>query len=201
VSRVSFAPLALSGLLALALVACTGGSGAPSPTLDVSPTTDPAPTLDASPTEDASPTTDASPTEGAGGEEVEITGVEYAFEGVPSSVDSGTTFTFTNGGDEVHEMVLIRRNEGVELTFEELLELPEEEAMEQVTVLEPVLIAAPGEDADGEVTLDEAGDYLMICFIPQGMRELPEGSFDPSAVPAGPPHFTAGMLAEFSVEE
>jgi plastocyanin len=200
VSRVSFAPLALSGLLALALVACTGGeSGAPSPTLEVSPTT--APSLDASPTEDASPTSDASPSDGAAGDEVEITGVEYAFEDVPSSLDAGTTLTFSNGGDEVHEMVLIRKNEGVELTFEELLELPEEEAMDQVTILEPVLIAAPGEDADGEVTVDEAGDYLMICFIPQGMRELPEGSFDPSAVPAGPPHFTAGMLAEFSVED
>jgi hypothetical protein len=108
--------------------------------------------------------------------------------------------SFANDGTEVHELVLVRRNEGVETSFEDLLAMPEEEVMDLVTMVEPVLIAEPGAAADGELTLDAPGDYLMVCFIPQGMRELPEGSFDPSAVPAGPPHFTAGMLAEFRVD-
>jgi len=194
VPRITFAPLALIGVLTLAIAACSGGA-APSASSPAVPSVEP--TMSASP--DGSP--ESSPSEDAGESSVEIVGVEYAFENVPSSPEVGTTFSFRNGGDEVHEMVVVRRNEGVEQSFEELLAMPEEEVMDLVTFVEPVLIAEPGAEADGELTLDEAGDYLMICFIPQGMRELPEGSFDPSAVPPGPPHFTAGMLAEFSISE
>ena len=47
--------------------------------------------------------------------------------------------------------------------------------------------APPGE---GGSTLAElsAGDYAMICFIPVGGGE------------DGPPHFTQGMIHEFTVE-
>ena len=38
---------------------------------------------------------------------VDVRAADYAFQGVPSEVDAGvTSFEFTNGGTEVHEMVL-----------------------------------------------------------------------------------------------
>jgi plastocyanin len=186
--------LPVAGLLALAIAACSGAGASPSgealPTAGAPSASAPAPSGSA----------DASPSSGGSDANIEIVGVEYAFENVPQNAEIGTTVSFTNDGTEVHELVLVRRNEGVDLSFEDLLAMPEEEVMDLITMVEPVLIAEPGAAADGEVTLDEPGDYLMVCFIPQGMRELPEGSFDPSAVPAGPPHFTAGMLAEFRVD-
>ena len=48
---------------------------------------------------------------------VEVTGDDYAFVGLPSSVPVGTSFRFVNGGDEDHEMFIARRNEGTTETL------------------------------------------------------------------------------------
>ena len=54
----------------------------------------------------------------------------------------------------------------------------------------------------------QEGDYIAICFIPQGTTEMPdfaaateatEASPVASAAPAGPPHFVLGMKQEFTV--
>lgn len=47
--------------------------------------------------------------------------------------------------------------------------------------------AEPGDEGSALVTL-EPGDYAMVCFVPVGGGE------------DGPPHFTEGMLHEFTVE-
>ena len=67
---------------------------------------------------------------------VDVTAADYAFQGVPSELDSGvTSFEFKNGGTEVHEMVLFRRNDGVTETVEELLAMPEEEVETKTTMV------------------------------------------------------------------
>ncbi len=121
-------------------------------------------------------------------ETIEVTGVDYAFEGVEDSYQAGTvSFAFSNASEaEEHEMILIRRQDGVELSFEELLELPEEEAME-LTEFKGAAFAPPGAEG-GTLTELTPGDYAMICFIPVGGGE------------DGPPHFTEGMIHEFAVE-
>lgn len=187
-------PRALLALpIALAIAACSGGTASPSAT-GSAPSSPPAESPSQAPSEQ--------PTGSAGGETgtVEIVGVEYAFENVPATTEVGTTFSFRNEGDEVHEMVVVRKNEGVEQSFEELLQLPDEEALDFVTIVEPVPFADPGEESEDTVTLDEAGEYILLCFVPVGTTEIPEGTPDPSALPEGPPHFTEGMLAEFTVE-
>ena len=74
---------------------------------------------------------------------------------------------------------------------QELLALPEEEAMAKVDMVAAVF-APPGDESYSVADL-EAGDYAMVCFIPTGAsEENPEGT--------GPPHFIQGMLAEFTVE-
>ena len=69
------------------------------------------------------------------------TAADYAFQGVPSEVDSGvTSFEFKNGGTEVHEMVVFRINDGVTETVDELLAMPEEEVVTKTTMVpRPVL--------------------------------------------------------------
>lgn len=141
-------------------------------------------------------------------ETVEVTGIDYAFEGIPTEVEAGTEFTFTNGSDkEAHEMVLMRIADGETRSIDELLALPEEEA-EQVAEFQGVAVAMPGEEGkvlDGELVAAEPGRYVALCFIPVGadpaaMAEAMESEGPPPEDPnAGPPHFVQGMKMEFTV--
>lgn len=121
-------------------------------------------------------------------EEVAVTGVDYAFEGVPATISSGSkTFVFTNDSEaEQHEMIIIRRNDGVDLTFEEIANLPEEETEDMVQFIGAAFAPPGGESST--LGMLSPGDYAMFCFIPVGGGE------------DGPPHFTQGMLQEFTVE-
>ena len=122
-----------------------------------------------------------------GFEQVDVTLVDYAFEGVPEELPAGpTTFSVTNASDaEMHEMVVFRVADGVTLSIEEVLELPEEES-ESMVVFGGAAFAPPGET--GATLVDLApGEYAMACFIPVGSGE------------EGAPHFTQGMVQEFTV--
>lgn len=126
--------------------------------------------------------------EACGFESVAVSGIDYGFEGVPATIGAGTVaFAFTNESEaEPHEMLLLRKADGVELSFPEIFEKPEEEAM-TVTEFVGATFAMPGEEG---LTLGELtpGQYAMVCFVPVGGAE------------DGPPHFTQGMLQEFTVE-
>jgi hypothetical protein len=121
-------------------------------------------------------------------DETAVTGVDYAYEGVPATIEAGTVaFRFTNASEaEDHMMGIIRKKDGTTLTFKELLDLPDDQG-EDMTEFLGEAFAPPGEEGSALATLTP-GSYAMICFIPVG------GSED------GPPHFTEGMLHEFTVE-
>lgn len=123
---------------------------------------------------------------------IDVTAVEYEFQGIPDTLPAGkVNVAFTNGGEEVHEFVVVRRNDDVTDPFEDILALDEEEALAKVTDI-GFTFATQGEH--GAAFLDlEPGDYAAVCFVPVG-------SVDPEAEVDGPPHFTQGMLVEFSVE-
>ena len=142
--------------------------------------------------EEASDNAHAFDLENCGWEQTDVTAVDYAFEGLPETLPTGpVSFEFTNGGEEFHELALARKNDGVTETAEELLALPQEEAMTKVTILGGTF-APPGESEYAVQDL-EAGDYIAVCFIPVGATpENEEGN--------GPPHFTQGMFSEFTVE-
>ena len=121
-------------------------------------------------------------------EKLDVTGIDYAFEDLPSELDAGRlALRFTNGteADEAHELVLMRKADGTTESLEELLELPEEEAMAK---LAPVGVAFSDEAGGRATTLVdlEAGEYVAVCFIPTGGED-------------GPPHAFGGMAAEISV--
>jgi hypothetical protein len=120
-------------------------------------------------------------------ETVDVTAVEYAFEGVPETIGAGTVaFSFSNEGGEEHEMILVKKAEGVTQSFEEIANLPEEES-ESLVEFRGATYAAPGEESSALAELDP-GEYAMLCFIPVGGDD------------SAPPHFTKGMLQEFTVE-
>jgi uncharacterized cupredoxin-like copper-binding protein len=135
--------------------------------------------------------------------DITVTAVDFAFEGVPAEVPSGSTMALTNAGQEVHEMVVVRKLPTTTQSFEELLQLPDDEVQNLVENV-GFAFAEPGQTATDVVTAGEPGDYLMICFIPAGTTSLP--SIDPNAseppdLGTGAPHFTLGMLQEFTVTQ
>jgi len=135
------------------------------------------------------------------GPAITVVGTDYHFGGLPTSVPVGTVLSFQNDGQELHELVLARKNDGETLSWEELLALPDDEALMHVTLVGDgtPLFAGPGQLAEGTLTLAQEGEYIALCFIPQGMVEIPTESTDPSSIPSGPPHFALGMIQTFTV--
>jgi hypothetical protein len=129
-----------------------------------------------------------------------ITAVNYAYQGIPATVPAGdTVVTLTNEGTELHEAIFLRINDDVTESIEELLALPEEEAMTKVTEA-GAAFAVPGATGSTSAAL-EPGRYAVLCFIPVGFT--PEAAAEAEASgtePEGPPHFTEGMVTEFTVE-
>ncbi|MGE3960237.1 MAG: hypothetical protein AB7F65_00980 [Dehalococcoidia bacterium] len=199
------------------LAACDDGGDGDDVGLDTDATT----TSTATMTATATPTTPAATATAAGeqtpagaaGETIEVTGVDFGFEGVPETVEAGTQLTFTNASDaEVHEMLMFKLPEGEERGIDELLLLPDEEA--QTLVGEPlgVAVALPGQDpafTEGEFVVSDPGRYILLCFIPTGadpavfeeLLENPDAAEgEGPEIEGGPPHVAQGMYAEFTVE-
>lgn len=130
-------------------------------------------------------------------ETYEVEGFDYGYNNVPATPTAGqAAFRFTNTGDELHELVLFRINDE-SLTVQQLLEMPEEEAMANVTFAGDAF--AESGDSDVLFTDLEAGRYGVVCFIPVGTESVADLPDDES-VANTPPHFTQGMVAEFTVE-
>lgn len=163
---------------------------------------------------DDADTEDTAPEEGEAegdDETIEVTMIDYGYEGLPDTIDAGTTLTVRNDSEtEMHELVAVLLPEDEERSVEELLALPEEELMALFDG-EPaaVLLATPGSDetipAVGTGTLDDPGRYVIACFIPQGadpqaFMDAAGESEGPPDVEGGPPHFILGMQAELRVQ-
>lgn len=121
-----------------------------------------------------------------------VEATEYSFGDVPDTLPAGpASFELTNAGGEVHEIVFARKNPGVTESAAEIVAMPEEQVETLITELGSVY-ADPG-DSDYRVVDLEPGEYIMVCFVPVGLTssdDLP---------PAAAPHYTEGMVAEFTV--
>lgn len=135
--------------------------------------------------------TSAAVIESCGVESFDVTMVDYGFEGIPDTIPAGpSAFAFENTGKEQHELILLRKKDGVTESVEELLALPEEEAMTKATFVNAGFAPAGGDGA--LIAKLEPGDYVYACFIPVGTVGEAEGD--------GPPHAIEGMAGEFTVE-
>jgi hypothetical protein len=119
--------------------------------------------------------------------DLEVRGIDFAFEGIPDQIDAGrVSIEFTNGtaDAEPHEMFVMRRLDGADETVAELLEMPEEELFGKVA---PAAVAYADDAGGTNVALVdlEPGAYIAICMIPTGGD--------------GAPHAVNGMVDEFTV--
>jgi uncharacterized cupredoxin-like copper-binding protein len=127
-----------------------------------------------------------------GWQTVEVPMVDFAYEDVPESLEAGpVVFSAPNEGVEAHELVLLRRADDAEESWEEILAMEDDEAMQRAEFV-TVAFAPAGESSSAVAELRE-GEYAMICAIPVGTDATGEVDGD------GPPHFEAGMIATFTV--
>jgi hypothetical protein len=161
--------------------------------------------------QDEATTDDAMDMEGLS---VEVGGVEYAYTGLPTSLPAGTELSFRNDGVELHELIVARIADDTTEPLEELLAMGDAAIAEgKVEIIGGgPLIANPGEVADGSLSLEREGDYVALCFVPQGLvpeqleewgvtEDTPpeEWPAEAQAILANPPHLAAGMIQEFVV--
>jgi hypothetical protein len=136
--------------------------------------------------------------------ELNVAASEYAFGGIPEEVPAGPTIvTIENTGEEVHEIVFFRINDDVELSGEELLALPQEEAETMTTFAGGAFGVFPGGTLNTVIDFTP-GRYVAACFFPQGATpevfeqmmaaeaaaegSLPTGSAPAGSEPAGTDH-------------
>ncbi|MHA6794045.1 hypothetical protein ACVGVM_11125 [Pseudonocardia bannensis] len=126
-----------------------------------------------------------------GYEKIDVTATEYDFQGLPASIKAGTiAITLTNQGRELHEVAVLQLKEGVTQPLAEILNLPEQQATGMLTEV-ATTFAEPGRTDTLFVPLTP-GRYGAVCSVPQGTTSADTPG-------TGPPHFTLGMVREFSV--
>ena len=118
-------------------------------------------------------------------QKVDVTAVDFAFEGIPETLAAGkTTFVLTNEGEVSHEMTLGRLPAG--WTIEEVALESSDSGTEIVGVIDTI-----GPGASGEMELElEPGRYGYICHEIEGTK----GGEKPRE------HYFHGMIGEFKVE-
>jgi len=105
--------------------------------------------------------------EGCDGERVQVEATEFAFEGIPGELPAGrVNVMFRNNGTDEHEMIVLRRADGSDATFEELAEQGPDALFTEATFA-GVTFASPS--TTGYTALDlEPGTYFLVCTIPTG---------------------------------
>jgi hypothetical protein len=124
---------------------------------------------------------ESQPSQPAGPDEITVKAAEYEFTGLPPTLPPGeTAFVLENAGKEPHDLSVARITS--DATVEELLELPQREANEQIEDVGN-LFARPG-DAQRRVLDLAPGRYGYVCFV---------------TAEDGTPHAFLGMAGEFTV--
>lgn len=120
------------------------------------------------------------------------TAADYEYTGLPTSTPAGpTSITLKNEGEEFHMVAVFRINDDVTASIEDILKLPDDEAL---TMLRFVTVTdAPAGESDTTFTNLKPGRYAAACFVSK------DTSADGSVEGDGPPHFMEGMVEEFTV--
>lgn len=129
---------------------------------------------------------------------LESTATEYAFSGIPTTVKAGpAVIALKNDGKEVHELNLVRINDGVTESVEDLIKLPEEEANAKITPAGQAF-AVPGTTGYSAANLTP-GRYAAVCFIPEGTTPENMDAVQSGEAEEATPHALLGMHSEFTV--
>lgn len=124
------------------------------------------------------------------GTPVDVTALDYEFQGIPASLPAGTAkIKFTNGSPkEDHEIAIVRLlPAGERVDPIKIFKMSDKKAAKYADLDSAVFTYAAAGDVDHTVAQLEPGTYIYGCFIPVGGKE------------SGAPHFMKGMYGTFTV--
>ena len=126
-----------------------------------------------------------------GYDQITVSATDQAYQGLPSTVPAGTVaFTLRNEGQDAHQAVISRADDGVAQPYTEILTLPPDQQLKMATVL-GLVQADPGQTDTVFLRLTP-GRHGAVDFLPQGTTS--------TGTPGnGPPHHTLGLVREFMV--
>jgi uncharacterized cupredoxin-like copper-binding protein len=115
---------------------------------------------------------------------VTIHAKEFAFD-APASIGAGqTTFRLVNDGKELHHITILQLQDGKTLAdFEEAMKV-QGPPPSWIKAVGGPNAAIPGGTVEATLTL-EAGNYVLVCFIPSPGEQMP--------------HMAKGMMAPLTV--
>jgi hypothetical protein len=141
---------------------------------------------------------------------VEVEAVNFAYSGVPDTIDAGrVVFELTNHSatGEFHEALLLRNDDSTTTSHDVLAAGLTDpitaantfEAIAPFTIVAISIVEPDGGDTADVLAADlTPGDYIIACLLPVDSPELLEQYFNGDEV-AGHRHFDEGMFAEFTV--
>lgn len=116
---------------------------------------------------------------------LDVTGVDFGFDGLPETVPAGMmALRFTNGtsADEAHELLVLQRPPGDTTPIDEIAEMSPDEIMTDYSMVGLAFAETPEAASTSFIDLP-TGSYVLVCTIPVGGGET------------GDPHSQHGMIA------
>jgi hypothetical protein len=128
--------------------------------------------------------------------QLDVTGVEYAFEGLPKTLPPGpVAIRFTDTGAEWHELRISRIKS--KDSAKEIASLPEKEARKKVEQT-GATFARQGQTSYTIADLSKPGRYVVVCFLPVGSTSDP--ALEEAEKEHAKEHWQEGMIATIRVE-
>ena len=125
--------------------------------------------------------------------QVQVTGIEYEFQGLPKTLPAGkTAIQFTDAGAELHMLDLFRIK--TKDSLKKLLALPQKDVAKKVQDIGSADVTTLGGTEYVFADL-KPGRYGAVCFFPVGATSL-----DALQNSKGAPHWKQGMYQEVKVE-
>jgi hypothetical protein len=130
-----------------------------------------------------------------GYQQIPVTGTEYEFQGVPSTLPSGkVAFQFTDNGAEFHELDVLRVKS--KDSAKKLAGLNEKQLGKKAEEVGGTF-AMPGQTGYAFTDLSKPGRYLVVCHLPVGSTS--EQAAEEAAKEHAKSHAQEGMYGEIKV--
>ena len=138
---------------------------------------------------------------------VDVAAVDWAFGGIPLELTEGSAaFRVTNIGDEMHEMGILRKVDGVTLSWDEIVPIVAESFLNETDEADQYVEwvghawVPTSENAAVAYADLPPGDYAAFCMLPIGTtQDMAEEDMEALAGPDHEAHWQHGMLQEFTV--
>lgn len=130
--------------------------------------------------------------------QLDVTGIEYEFQGLPETVSPGpVAIRFTDTGAELHELVIFRLK-GKE-SLRKLLGLSDKEQERKVEFV-GATEAIQNETTYTIADMSTPGRYGVACFLPVGSTSKKKAEEAEHEHGGGTPHWKKGMRATITVQ-